>query len=154
MTRMAESWALRWEGGLDNVASHQNVESGGAEPRLAAFCPYSSWFCTIDVTEQLFRPEEDSAQPRTSARSHYSKKSLMANPSPGPRTVALHDIPGWRRENKYILAGYRHMEADYLQVIKSLSFLHNETCNVYTHLIGAVLLPPYATAILRTISGP
>ncbi|KAG7000383.1 Adiponectin receptor protein 1 [Fusarium oxysporum f. sp. conglutinans] len=151
---MAESWALRWEGGLDNVASHQNVESGGAEPRLAAFCPYSSWFCTIDVTEQLFRPEEDSAQPRTSARSHYSKKSLMANPSPGPRTVALHDIPGWRRENKYILAGYRHMEADYLQVIKSLSFLHNETCNVYTHLIGAVLLPPYATAILRTISGP
>ncbi|KAI8416602.1 hypothetical protein FOFC_02915 [Fusarium oxysporum] len=111
-------------------------------------------FCTIDVTEQLLRPEEDSAQPRTFARSHYGKKSHMDNPSPEPRTVAWHDIPQWRQENEYILAGYRHMEANYLQVIKSLSFLHNETWNVYTHLIGAVLLPPYATAILRTISGP
>ncbi|KAJ9413526.1 hemolysin-III related-domain-containing protein [Fusarium oxysporum] len=78
----------------------------------------------------------------------------MANPSPEPRTVALHDIPQWRQGNKYILAGYRPMKANYPQVIKSLSFLHNETWNVYTHLIGAVLLPPYATAILRTISGP
>ncbi|KAG7414877.1 Adiponectin receptor protein 1 [Fusarium oxysporum f. sp. raphani] len=78
----------------------------------------------------------------------------MDNPSPEPRTVALHDIPVWRQGNKYILAGYRPMKANYPQVIKSLSFLHNETWNVYTHLIGAVLLPPYATAILRTISGP
>ncbi|KAK7583140.1 hypothetical protein V3481_012434 [Fusarium oxysporum f. sp. vasinfectum] len=78
----------------------------------------------------------------------------MDNPSPEPRTVALHDIPQWRQGNKYILAGYRPMKANYPQVIKSLSFLHNETWNVYTHLIGAVLLPPYATAILRTISGP
>ncbi|KAL7763734.1 hypothetical protein ACKLNR_007092 [Fusarium oxysporum f. sp. zingiberi] len=81
-------------------------------------------------------------------------KQPMANPSPTTRTITWHDIPEWRRDNKYILAGYRPLEADYLQVIKSLTFLHNETCNVYTHLIGAVLLPLFAAAILRTIYGP
>ncbi|KAG5751059.1 hypothetical protein H9Q72_008537 [Fusarium xylarioides] len=78
----------------------------------------------------------------------------MTNPSPTTRTITLHEIPEWRRDNKYILAGYRPLEADYLQVIKSLTFLHNETCNVYTHLIGALLLPLFATTILRTIYGP
>ncbi|EXK23757.1 hypothetical protein FOMG_19483, partial [Fusarium oxysporum f. sp. melonis 26406] len=67
--------------------------------------------------------------------------------SPTPRTGTSHDIPEWRRD-KYILGGYRPLEADYLQVIKSLSYLHNETCNVYTHLIGSLLLPSFATAIL------
>ncbi|KAF5231502.1 hypothetical protein FANTH_13363 [Fusarium anthophilum] len=78
----------------------------------------------------------------------------MEDLPPEPRTVALHDIPKWRRGNKYILAGYRPLKADYRHVIKSLNFLHNETWNIYTHLIGAVLLLPYATTILRTIAGP
>jgi adiponectin receptor len=75
-------------------------------------------------------------------------KRPTANPSPTSWTLTWHDIPDWRRDNKYILTGYR---PEYLQVIKSLTSLHNEACNVYTHLIGAVLLPLFATAILRTI---
>lgn len=82
------------------------------------------------------------------------EKQAMTNPSPTTRTVMLQDIPEWRRDKKYILTGYRPLEADYLQVIKSLTFLHNETCNVYTHLIGAMLLPLFAIAILRTIHRP
>ncbi|KAF5699747.1 hypothetical protein FGLOB1_11187 [Fusarium globosum] len=78
-------------------------------------------------------------------------KQSMANPPPTTRTVTWHDIPDWRQDNKYILTGYRPLEDDYFQVLKSLTFLHNETCNVYTHLIGAVLLPCFATAILRSI---
>ncbi|TXB97931.1 hypothetical protein FocTR4_00016900, partial [Fusarium oxysporum f. sp. cubense] len=39
--------------------------------------------------------------------------------SPTPRTGTSHDIPEWRRD-KYILGGYRPLEADYLQVIKSI----------------------------------
>ncbi|KAM5528115.1 hemolysin-iii channel protein [Fusarium oxysporum f. sp. phaseoli] len=77
----------------------------------------------------------------------------MANPSPISRTVTWHDIPEWRRD-KHIPTGYRPLEPDYLQVIRSLIFLHNETCNVWTHLIGALLLPLFAAAILRTVSRP
>ncbi|KAH7143203.1 mPR-like GPCR protein [Fusarium sp. MPI-SDFR-AT-0072] len=63
----------------------------------------------------------------------------MANPSPTTRTVTRHDIPEWWRDNKYILAGYRPLEADYWHIIKSLTFLLNETYNVYTYLIGAYI---------------
>ncbi|KAF5986484.1 mPR-like GPCR [Fusarium coicis] len=78
-------------------------------------------------------------------------KKPMFHVSFTPRTVSRHDIPEWRQDNKYILAGYRPMDANYLQVVKSLTFLHNETCNVYTHLIGAILLPFFATTRFQHI---
>lgn len=46
------------------------------------------------------------------------------------------------------------IEADYLEILTSLTFLHNETCNVYTHLVGALLLPLIATAFMRVLSEP
>lgn len=58
----------------------------------------------------------------------------------------------WQRDSKYILSGYRREKPDYLELLTSLTFLHNETCNVYTHLIGAMLLPLIATTIMRGLS--
>jgi hypothetical protein len=56
--------------------------------------------------------------------------------------------------HKYILGGYRLEKADYLEIFTSLTFLHNETRNVYTHLVGALLLPLVATAFLRHLEQP
>ncbi|KAF5604092.1 ADIPOR-like receptor IZH2 [Fusarium pseudocircinatum] len=91
---------------------------------------------------------------RAQHENQNSAKQPMAKLSSTSRTVSWHDIPEGRRDNKYIVAGYRPLQADYFQAIKSLTFLHNETCNVYTHLIGAVLLPLFATVILRTVYEP
>lgn len=93
-------------------------------------------------------------QRRSHTKNSNGATQPIANPSPTTRTATWHDIPKWRQDNKYILAGYRPLEADYLQVVKSLTFLHNKTCNIYTHLIGAVLLPLFAVTILRTIYRP
>ncbi|PNP54785.1 hypothetical protein FNYG_15604 [Fusarium nygamai] len=90
-------------------------------------------------------------QRRTRPENLNVTKQSMANPPPRIKTVTWRDIPDWRRDNKYILTGYRPLEDDYFQVFKSLTFLHNETCNIHTHLIGAVLLPLFATVILRNI---
>src|SRR6266699_6620276 len=68
------------------------------------------------------------------------------------RTVTCQEISGWHLDNKYILRGYRPEKADYLEIFTSLTFLHNETCNVYTHLVGALLLPVVATAFLRYLA--
>ncbi|QRD93110.1 hemolysin-III related protein [Aspergillus flavus] len=57
-------------------------------------------------------------------------------------------------DNKYILSGYRPAKAGYLGMFTSLTFLHNESCNVYTHLIGALLLPLVATTLLRYLAEP
>lgn len=55
---------------------------------------------------------------------------------------ALHihwdDLPDWRQDNHFIQTGYRHTSNSYLASLHSLSYLHNETVNIYTHLLGAV----------------
>lgn len=75
-------------------------------------------------------------------------------PTTNSRTVKRHEVSEWQQDNKFILTGYRPENANYLDIITSLTFLHNETCNVYTHLIGALLLPFIATASLRILSEP
>lgn len=71
-----------------------------------------------------------------------------------PRTVSWNEVADWQFDNKYILSGYRPENGDYLEVLASLTFLHNETCNVYTHLIGALILPFLAPLVLRLLSQP
>jgi adiponectin receptor len=70
------------------------------------------------------------------------------------RTVTWQEISGWQFDNKYILSGYRPAKADYLEIFTSLTFLHNESCNVYTHLIGALLLPLITTTFQRYLAEP
>ena len=84
--------------------------------------------------------------------------STMETPAtrrtPKASTVTWDEIPEWQRDNKHILSGYRTERADYLEILTSLTFLHNETCNVYTHLVGALLLPLIATTYMRVLSEP
>ncbi|KAI1779093.1 hemolysin-III protein [Hypoxylon cercidicola] len=81
-------------------------------------------------------------------------EASMTRPTAEARTVIWHETSEWQRDNKYILSGYRSEKADYLGIFASLTFLHNETCNVYTHLVGALLLPVMATAFMRVLSEP
>lgn len=41
----------------------------------------------------------------------------------------------------------------YVEIFGSLTFIHNETCNIYTHLIGALLLPLVATVSVQYLAG-
>ncbi|KAJ3571935.1 hypothetical protein NPX13_g5210 [Xylaria arbuscula] len=72
----------------------------------------------------------------------------------GARTVTWQEISPWQLDNKYIISGYRPERSDYLEIFTSLTFLHNETCNVYTHLIGAIILPLVATIFMRYMAEP
>jgi adiponectin receptor len=75
-------------------------------------------------------------------------------PEAEARTVTWHCISKWQQDNRYILSGYRPAQPDYLKIFTSLTFLHNETYNVYTHLVGALVLPLIATAFMRDLSEP
>ena len=70
------------------------------------------------------------------------------------RTVTCKEISEWQWDNKYILSGYRPEKADYWDIFVSLTFVHNETCNIYTHLIGALLLPLVATVTMQYLGEP
>jgi adiponectin receptor len=60
---------------------------------------------------------------------------------PASKTVTWDEIPDWQRDNRFILRGYRSATPKFRDILTSLTFMHNETCNVYTHLTGAVVLP-------------
>ncbi|KAF7557877.1 hypothetical protein G7046_g5932 [Stylonectria norvegica] len=53
--------------------------------------------------------------------------------------IRWEDLPTWRHDNHYILTGYRQSRNSYIHSIKSLFYLHNETVNVWSHLLGAIV---------------
>ncbi|KAJ1559250.1 hypothetical protein HK405_011404, partial [Cladochytrium tenue] len=57
-------------------------------------------------------------------------------------TVHFHMMPTWFQGegNKYILSGYRRIQFTYRGCARSLLYVHNETGNIYTHLLGAILV--------------
>jgi adiponectin receptor len=48
------------------------------------------------------------------------------------------DIPSWQQDNHYILSGYRPASGSYWKSFASLGYLHNESVNIYSHLLGAI----------------
>ncbi|KAI6081445.1 putative hemolysin-III channel protein Izh2 [Hypoxylon rubiginosum] len=56
-----------------------------------------------------------------------------------PNLLFFHQIPTWQQDNEYILSGYRPTSGSALRSIASLLYLHNQTINAYSHLIGAVI---------------
>ncbi|KAL1894955.1 hypothetical protein Sste5346_005642 [Sporothrix stenoceras] len=48
------------------------------------------------------------------------------------------DLPEWRRDNAYILGGYRPTSHSYAASLGSVLGIHNESVNIWTHLAGAL----------------
>ena len=48
------------------------------------------------------------------------------------------DLPVWRRDNGFIHSGYRQNRPSYLHSFGSLFYLHNQSVNIWTHLVGAI----------------
>lgn len=67
-------------------------------------------------------------RPRARARAHrYHRWN---------RLLHWNDLPDYLRDNEYIVTGYR-ANAGILGAIKSLFRIHNESGNIWTHLLGA-----------------
>ena len=58
-------------------------------------------------------------------------------------SVKLHDsheVPSWYAHNSFILTGYRPVTKSIPLCVRSLLQLHNETVNIYTHLIPGIFI--------------
>ncbi|KAK3316528.1 mPR-typeG-protein-coupled receptor [Apodospora peruviana] len=56
------------------------------------------------------------------------------------------DTEKWQQSNEFLLSGYREPSGSVIGSVKSICQLHNETVNIYSHLIGGLvfaLLPIY-----------
>ncbi|KAL3295422.1 hemolysin iii family channel protein [Colletotrichum asianum] len=63
------------------------------------------------------------------------------------------DLPHWRRDNAFIISGYRPDSNSYLGSFKSLGYLHNESVNIWSHLLGAVAFL-FGGTFLYTVIAP
>lgn len=54
-------------------------------------------------------------------------------------TVLWNDLQPWQMDNHFIQSGYRPASNSYSKSARSLGYIHNETVNIYSHLIGALL---------------
>lgn len=56
-----------------------------------------------------------------------------------PHLSSYDDLPEYLRDNEFILSSYRRGEQGVWPSVRTLFGLHNETGNVWTHLVGCVL---------------
>ncbi|KAI2640644.1 HlyIII-domain-containing protein [Hypomontagnella submonticulosa] len=66
--------------------------------------------------------------------------------------VLWDDLPAWRRDNHFILSGYRPDSNSYWRSFSSLFYVHNESVNIWTHLFGALFFPTIGTWLYHVIA--
>ncbi|KAI8326485.1 HlyIII-domain-containing protein [Martensiomyces pterosporus] len=58
---------------------------------------------------------------------------------PGRRTLVWDELPAWMQDNQYIRSGYRPPSNSFARCFASILYLHNETGNIFSHLLGALM---------------
>ncbi|KAF3915808.1 hypothetical protein ABW21_db0203874 [Orbilia brochopaga] len=56
------------------------------------------------------------------------------------KLLAYADLPTPWKVNSYILSGYRFSEKKLDCVLSAFTHIHNETCNIWTHFLGLILV--------------
>jgi adiponectin receptor len=72
-------------------------------------------------------------------RASKSREKDGTSPLAPPRLQTFSDLPTWYQDNPYILTHYRPVSYSHTSCLYSWTYLHNESLNIYTHLIPAVL---------------
>ena len=57
----------------------------------------------------------------------------------GPFLLNWADLQPWQQDNHYILTHYRPQAHSYMGCLQSLFYLHNESVNIHSHLLGGFL---------------
>jgi adiponectin receptor len=68
-------------------------------------------------------------------------------------TILWDDLPSWQQDNHYIYSGYRPASASFKKSWASLGYLHNESVNIYSHLVPAVIFSA-AGVVIYTVVQP
>ncbi|KAI0879393.1 hemolysin-III channel protein Izh2 [Hypoxylon argillaceum] len=64
------------------------------------------------------------------------------------------ELPHWRRDNGFILSGYRPASNSYVSSFLSALSVHNESVNIWTHAVGSLVLVPLAVLYLYAEIAP
>ncbi|PSK55978.1 hypothetical protein B9Z65_4856 [Elsinoe australis] len=65
-----------------------------------------------------------------------------------PKLLDYSHLPPWRLDNSHILSSYRPQTFSHLSSLPSLFYLHNESCNIWSHLLGLIFFLIFGTVFL------
>ena len=65
--------------------------------------------------------------------------------------VQWDEVPRWQQDNHHIHGSYRRPSGSYYRSLGSLFYIHNETVNIYTHLLPALAALPAALALYKVL---
>lgn len=75
------------------------------------------------------------------------RKQPVKYPTEIPKTKTIKsklihwdELEEWQRDNEHIHTGYLRESNSYLEVFTSLFYLHNESGNIYTHLVPSIVV--------------
>lgn len=94
-------------------------------------------------------PSDDDIKPkwpRDAKPSPSRRSSLLA--SLYPQLLSIESIPTWYGENPYIRTGYRPVFSAAAPCFRSWLYLHNQSGNIYTHLVPGVAVATAGNAAL------
>ncbi|KAI1279200.1 mPR-like GPCR protein [Xylaria sp. FL0933] len=91
----------------------------------------------------------------SSAVSALADAALAAEQKVSSALLLLWDeLPHWRRDNAFILSGYRPATNSYAASLLSTFAVHNESVNIWTHAVGSLVLVPLAVRYLYAEIAP
>ncbi|CAI7646928.1 unnamed protein product [Penicillium glandicola] len=100
------------------------------------------------MTRRATSPRDDS---------HLLTESSTAPPKPDnqsywPIIGSKEQIPGWLRDNDYILQGHPMPTYSYKRSLRLWRCLHMETMNIWTHLLGSIAFAVVGVTLNRSVS--
>lgn len=68
--------------------------------------------------------------------------------APQRRLYYYHELDEWQKDNHYIKSGYIRESKSFHECLRSLSYLHNETVNIYSHIVPSLTFLPYVLTFI------
>jgi hypothetical protein len=65
--------------------------------------------------------------------------------------VHWNDLPHWMQDNQHIHGSYRQASYSYSKSLQSILYWHNESVNIWSHLVPAILSLPVATVLYKVL---
>lgn len=126
--RYSQSHVISLSSAKDNLTTphHRNrsFSTSSVDPTSLAAHLISS--VNNDLKEELIEPDD--------AEICEVTKALLLG---AQRLLLIEELPKDRRENQYVLSGYRFYRSTN-DCLRSLFKLHNETLNIWSHLLGFI----------------
>jgi adiponectin receptor len=98
------------------------------------------------------RPVQENETELENKVSEVANSALDVPPKVMKKLLHWDDLPHWQRDNHHIHTGYRPASSSFLVSFQSLSYLHNESVNIYTHLLPGLAAIPAGYQLHRVLA--